>query len=380
MEPILLGPLKIYPFGLIFAALLGCFLAGTAYVMKKNGLKRETVSWFALLSVPLGFAVSRLGFCLFAIDQIIGTQDYGMFFRVTDGGCLLWGGIAGVLLAAVFTGKITKQSGAAVSDSMIVPACLLILALRMLCGLLFKGFGVGLPLDYWFDPEETDFAFRYSVWPLEDYSFFERFPFAAPSYYDYWSWAVFVLQALWAGLTGFLVGSVLLFVDGDSKKAIQAVPWNVIWMVLGVGVLMNIVQLSGGVDLMVSALQTIITKNTASPIMGILAGVMSLFSSGLGVVFPTLIPTAGGLSAATGANAVSICAAIVIGGTIAGYTPISTAGALIMAGVAQQENAEERFPQNRIFVELFVISFIALALLAVLGFTGVYDIVVNMFA
>jgi di/tricarboxylate transporter len=182
------------------------------------------------------------------------------------------------------------------------------------------------------------------------------------------------------GLTGFLVGSVLLFVDGDSKKAIQSVPWNVIWMVLGVGILMNIVQISGGVDLMVSALQTIITKNTASPIMGILAGVMSLFSSGLGVVFPTLIPTAGGLSTATGANAVSICAAIVIGGTIAGYTPISTAGALIMAGVAQQENAEERFPQNRIFVELFVISFIALALLAVLGFTGVYDIVVNMFA
>ena len=39
MEPILLGPLKIYPFGLIFAALLVCFLAGTAYMMKKNGLK-----------------------------------------------------------------------------------------------------------------------------------------------------------------------------------------------------------------------------------------------------------------------------------------------------------------------------------------------------
>ena len=218
MEPILLGPLKIYPFGLIFAALLGCFLAGTAYIMKKNSLKRETASWFALLSVPLGFAVSRLGFCLFAIDQIIGTQDYGMFFRVTDGGCLLWGGIAGVLLAAVFTGKITKQSGAAVSDSMIVPACLLILALRMLCGLLFKGFGVGLPLDYWFDPEETNFAFRYSVWPLEDYSFFEHFPFAAPSYYDYWSWAIFVLQALWAGLTGFLVSRTQAAPGGKTAR------------------------------------------------------------------------------------------------------------------------------------------------------------------
>ena len=205
MEPIQLGPLKIWPFGLFFAAMLVPFFAGVAYLMRKKGLKQETASWFALLAVPLCFFLARLGFCLFAIDQIIGTTDYGMFFRFTDGGYLLWGAIAGMLLAARFAGKITKQSGAAIADSMIIPACLLILAVRLLCGLLFKGFGIGLPLDYWFDPDETDFAFRYSVWPLEDYSFFERFPFAAPSYYDVWSWAVFILQAIWAGITGFLV-------------------------------------------------------------------------------------------------------------------------------------------------------------------------------
>jgi len=95
-----------------------------------------------------------------------------------------------------------------VADSMIVPACLLILAIRLLCGLLFKGFGLGLPLDYWFDPEETDFAYRYSVWPLEDYSFFERFPFAGLSFYDYWCWAVFVPQAIWAGVMAFLLSRV----------------------------------------------------------------------------------------------------------------------------------------------------------------------------
>ncbi len=205
MEPIQLGPLKIYPFGLFFAAMLVPFFAGVSYLMRKRGLKQGTASWFALLAVPLSFFLSRLGFCLFAVDQIIGTADYGMFFRITDGGYLLWGAIAGMLLASRFAGKITKQSGAAIADSMIIPACLLILAVRLLCGLLFKGFGIGLPLDYWFDPDETDFAFRYSVWPLEDYSFFERLPFAAPSYYDVWCWAVFILQAVWAGITGFLV-------------------------------------------------------------------------------------------------------------------------------------------------------------------------------
>ena len=203
--PIQLGALRIYLFGMIFAALLALFFAGTAYRMKKNGMKQETASWFAVLAVPICFVLSRLGFCLLSIDRILGAQDYGMLFRVTEGGFLLWGALAGILLTAKITGKITNQSGAKTADSAIVPACLLILALRLVCGLLFKGFGAGLSLDYWFDPEETDFAYRYSVWPLEDYSFFERFPFATLNYYDYWCWAVFVLQALWAGITGFLV-------------------------------------------------------------------------------------------------------------------------------------------------------------------------------
>ena len=81
---------------------------------------------------------------------------------------------------------------------------------------------------------------------------------------------------------------------------------------------------------------------------------------------------ASGLSASLGVDAVQMVAVIVIGGTVSGFTPISTTGALIMAGVAQQENAEERFPQNRLFVELFAVSFIALAVLALFAFIGVY--------
>lgn len=130
----------------------------------------------------------------------------------------------------------------------------------------------------------------------------------------------------------------------------------------------------GGIDIMVNGLEQIMGPRTAAMIMAIASGIMSFFSSGLGVVFPTLIPTASGLAGGLGVSAVQLVTVIVIGGTVSGFTPISTTGALIMAGVAQQENAEERFPQNRLFIELFAVSFIALAVLAIFAFAGIYGL------
>lgn len=179
------------------------------------------------------------------------------------------------------------------------------------------------------------------------------------------------------GLTGFLVGTVLVvLVDAQEKKAIAGIPWNVILMVMGVGILMNIISISGGIDIMVAGLEKVMGPHTAAMIMAIAAGIMSFFSSGLGVVFPTLIPTASGLASGLGVSAVQLVTVIVIGGTVSGFTPISTTGALIMAGVAQQENADERFPQNRLFIELFAVSFIALGVLAIFALLGIYGIYV----
>ena len=45
-----------------------------------------------------------------------------------------------------------------------------------------------------------------------------------------------------------------------------------------------------------------------------------------------------------------------------------------MAGVSQQKDAEEKFPQNRMFIELFSVSFIALGVLAIVAFSGVYNL------
>lgn len=190
--------------------------------------------------------------------------------------------------------------------------------------------------------------------------------------------AVGVLALKWnVGLTGFLIGGILNVIGcGQDKKAVSGVPWNVILMVLGVGMLMNIISLSGGIDLLVSALESFMGPKSAAPIMALTAGFMSFFSSGLGVVFPTLVPVCGGLAAGLGIDGVQLVAMVVIGGTIAGYTPISTTGALIMAGVAQQPDSETRFPQNRMFLELFAVSVLNLVVLAVMALCGVYTLIV----
>lgn len=176
-----------------------------------------------------------------------------------------------------------------------------------------------------------------------------------------------------AGFLGFLIGSVLIILGcGEEKKAIKEIPWGVIMMVLGVGILMQILQISGGVDLVVSGLQKVMTQKTAVPFMAMVGALMSLFSSGLGVVFPTLVPTAGGLASAIGVNALELVGAVVVGGTITGLSPISSAGALVLSGISAEENAEEIYPQKKMFVELLAIAIIDAVVLFLITYIGVF--------
>ena len=107
--------------------------------------------------------------------------------------------LAGGLLASWITGRITKQNSGRIADTAVVAACLLIAGGRIICGLIFKDQGIGFPLEDWFntewlDPEEAEFANRFSLFALEDYSFFERLPFAVRNYYDEWCFGIFLFD------------------------------------------------------------------------------------------------------------------------------------------------------------------------------------------
>ena len=74
MEPIQLGSLTLFPFGLIVGLCAIPALVCAGLGMKRRGLRAETASWFALLSVPLALLLSRLVYCLMQLDVLLGRR------------------------------------------------------------------------------------------------------------------------------------------------------------------------------------------------------------------------------------------------------------------------------------------------------------------
>ena len=178
------------------------------------------------------------------------------------------------------------------------------------------------------------------------------------------------------GLICFTLAMILILLGtADEKKAIKAIPWSVLILITGVNVLMNITQTMGGIDLLSSILASFMTKRTAGPIMGFTAGIMSWFSSANGVVFPTLIPTVPDIASQVGgASIMQIITAIVCSATVAGISPLSTGGSLILASYAQETDCSDK-EQQKMFGTLFALSATVVVIVCVLTFIGVTSFV-----
>lgn len=180
------------------------------------------------------------------------------------------------------------------------------------------------------------------------------------------------------GLTSFLVAAVLLSLKvADEKECFNAVPWGILLLVTGAGVLMNIVILTGGIDLLAKTLSKFMTPATASPIIAITAGAMTWFSSTLGVVIPTLMPTVGTIANTVGGGVSGneLISAIAIASSVAGaLSPGSTGGAMILAAYVANTNCSEE-KQSKLFVELFIWSVFAMLFIALIALLGAYRII-----
>lgn len=166
---------------------------------------------------------------------------------------------------------------------------------------------------------------------------------------------------------------LILFRAADEKKALKMIPWGTLILISGVNVLMNITKTMGGIDLLADLLASCMTKRTAAPLMGLTGGIMSWFSSANGVVFPTLIPTVPDVASQVGgASIIQMIAAIVCSATVAGISPMSTGGSLIMASYAQETDCEEKEAQ-KMFVQLFALSAGCVLLVFVLTLIGLLN-------
>lgn len=176
------------------------------------------------------------------------------------------------------------------------------------------------------------------------------------------------------GLASFLVVTVLILLGLiEEKKAIKSLPWGVLIMVTGVGILMQLVIQAGGIDLITTSLGGFMTRRTAPALMGLSAGIMSWFSSATAVVFPTMIPTISGILEQVDGNASTLLSLIVICAAYAGLSPASTGGGLILATRAASGTLSKE-DESKIFVRLFASSAGCLAIILVMALLGVYSI------
>jgi di/tricarboxylate transporter len=121
----------------------------------------------------------------------------------------------------------------------------------------------------------------------------------------------------------------------DEKEAIRAMPWGVIIMVSGVTVLISLLEKTKGLDLFTDLLARTATEGTITGVIAALTGLVSVYSSTSGVVLPAFLPTIPGIvERLGGGNPLAIASSMNVGGHLVDVSPLSTIGALCLAGAA----------------------------------------------
>ncbi len=150
--------------------------------------------------------------------------------------------------------------------------------------------------------------------------------------------ATLILSVIFAQINvgmGAFVGAVILVLShsADDGEAVKRMPWRVIVMVCGVTVLIALVERAQGIDLLVSLVAKVSSPNTVTFVVALLTALVSVYSSTSGVVLPAFLPMVPGLAAALpGASALAIASSMNIGGHLVDVSPLSTIGALCLAG------------------------------------------------
>lgn len=180
-------PAPFYPYGLCVAGAALVALLLMQWNGKRFSLKNGTISYLAVLAVPLGVLCARIGYALIRFDWM-KSKGFAYFVQFHQGGYVLYGAALGVALAAWIVARLTRQRFSDVLDAAAAPAALMIALCRMAESLV--GLGYGKPIADWFDPFSEQ-----SMIEWEDPSFLYRFPFGQRGHYG-WNFAIFFPEAL----------------------------------------------------------------------------------------------------------------------------------------------------------------------------------------
>jgi len=137
------------------------------------------------------------------------------------------------------------------------------------------------------------------------------------------------------GMTALTAATILTFTRAaDEKEAIRAMPWGVMLMVTGVTVLITLMEKTQGLNLFTELLVRLSTTESVTAVVAFVTGVVSVYSSTSGVVLPAFLPTVPGIVAGLGGlNPIAVASAMNVGSHLVDLSPLSTTGALCLAGI-----------------------------------------------
>ncbi|MSQ94118.1 MAG: C4-dicarboxylate ABC transporter [Gemmataceae bacterium] len=147
---------------------------------------------------------------------------------------------------------------------------------------------------------------------------------------------------------GAFACAVILALTGlaDDTAAVKDMPWSVILMVCGVNVLTALLENEkiGGTRLFAELVVTISSADTAPAILGFTAAIVSVYSSTSGVVLPAFLPMVKDVALRLpGSSPLALALSVIVAGHLVDSSPLSTIGALCIAGAGAEEDRRGLF-------------------------------------
>lgn len=130
---------------------------------------------------------------------------------------------------------------------------------------------------------------------------------------------------------------------GDEKKIVSSVPWNLLIMICGVGMLIGVAIKAGTIKILASWIGTSIPVVLVPIVLALVAAMMSSFSSTLGVVAPALFPIVPAIAQDTGISTAVLFACVIIGAQSSAISPFSSGGSLVLGSCVTDEERNSMF-------------------------------------
>lgn len=159
-----------------------------------------------------------------------------------------------------------------------------------------------------------------------------------------WMVAVVLLKVN-VGLAAFAAGTILILARAaDEKDAISRMPFDIIFMVCGVTMLVGVLETTGGMQLFTGMIARAANPRTLNFVIAFVTGAISTYSSTSGVVLPAFLPMVPSLVRQVGGgDPLGVALSINVGSSLVDVSPLSTLGALCVAAVNDRVAARDLF-------------------------------------